>query len=140
MNQIEYRKTGVKLSVKPRVTPGGMVQMEIEQEVSDVAQESGTLNSPTFRTRNITSNVAVRSNQAVVLGGLIQDSSENGKSGIPGLYRAPLIGPLFGETARRALRTELVVVLTPRVIASDSDIETVTRDFREKVRNLDTRF
>ena len=140
VNQIEYRKTGVKLSVKPRVTPGGMVQMEIEQEVSDVAQESGTLNSPTFRTRNITSNVAVRSNQAVVLGGLIQDSSENGKSGVPGLYRAPLIGPLFGETARRALRTELVVVLTPRVIASDSDIETVTRDFREKVRNLDTRF
>jgi general secretion pathway protein D len=140
INQIEYRKTGVKLSVKPRVTPGGLVQMEIEQEVSDVAQDSGTLNSPTFRTRNITSNVAVRSNQAVVLGGLIQDSSEDGKSGIPGLYRAPLIGPLFGETSRRALRTELVVVLTPRVIASDSDIETVTRDFRDKVRNLDTRF
>ncbi len=140
INQIEYRKTGVKLSVKPRVTPGGMVQMEIEQEVSDVAQESGTLNSPTFRTRNITSNVAVRSNQAVVLGGLIQDAREDGKSGIPGLYRAPLIGPLFGETSRRALRTELVVVLTPRVIASDGDIETVTRDFREKVRNLDTRF
>ena len=140
INQIEYRKTGVKLSVKPRVTPGGMVQMEIEQEVSTVAQESGALNSPTFRTRNITSNVAVRSNQAVVLGGLIQDAREDGKSGVPGLYRAPLLGPLFGETARRSERTELVVVLTPRVIASDSDIETVTRDFREKVRNLDTRF
>jgi general secretion pathway protein D len=75
-----------------------------------------------------------------VLGGLIQDDSSEGKSGVPGLYRAPLIGPLFGETRRSSQRTELVVVLTPRVIASDSDIETVTRDFREKVRNLDTRF
>jgi len=116
------------------------VQMEIEQQVSTVAQESGALNSPTFRTRNITSNVAVRSNQAVVLGGLIQDNKVDGKSGIPGLYRAPLLGPLFGQTSHDAERTELVVVLTPRVIASDSDIETVTRDFREKVRNLDTRF
>ena len=140
LNQIEYRDTGVMLSVKPRVTPGGMVQMEIEQEVSTVAEETGPLNSPTFRTRNITSNVSVRSNQAVVLGGLIQDSRTDGKSGVPGLYRAPIIGPLFGETSKRAARTELVVVLTPRVIASDSDIETVTRDFRDKVKNLDTRF
>ncbi len=140
INQIEYKDTGVMLSVKPRVTPGGLVQMEIEQEVSTVESESGALNSPTFRTRNITSNVAVRSNQAVVLGGLIQDAREDGKSGVPGLYRAPLIGPLFGQTAKRAARTELVVVLTPRVIASDSDIETVTRDFRDKVKNLDTRF
>lgn len=140
VNQIEYRNTGVILSVKPRVTPGGLVQMEIEQEVSSVAQASGTLNSPTFRTREITSNVAVRSNQAVVLGGLIEDRSEDGKSGVPGLYRAPLIGPLFGQTSRQAARTELVVVLTPRVIASDADVEMVTRDFRDKVRNLDTRF
>jgi general secretion pathway protein D len=140
LNQIEYRDTGVMLSVRPRVTPGGLVQMEIEQEVSTVAEETGPLNSPTFRTRNITSNVAVRSNQAVVLGGLIQDSSSDGKSGVPGLYRAPIIGPLFGETAKSAARTELVVILTPRVISSDSDVETVTQDFRRKVKNLDTKF
>ncbi|MGD8208034.1 MAG: type II secretion system secretin GspD [Thiohalocapsa sp.] len=140
LNQIEYRDTGVMLSVKPRVTPGGLVQMEIEQEVSSVAQEGGVQNTPTFRTRNITSNVAVRSNQAVVLGGLIEDARSDGKNGVPGLYRAPIIGPLFGETSKSANRTELVVVLTPRVIASDSDVETVTRDFRDKVKNLDTRF
>jgi general secretion pathway protein D len=140
LNQIEYRDTGVLLSVRPRVTPGGLVQMEIEQEVSTVAEETGPLDSPTFRTRNITSNVAVRSNQAVVLGGLIEDASETGKDGVPGLYRAPIIGPLFGETAKRANRTELVVVLTPRVITSDSDIETVTEDFRRKVKNLDAKF
>jgi general secretion pathway protein D len=141
VNNIEYRQTGVKLSVKPRVTPGGLVQMEIEQEVSSVDdQAAGGVDSPTFRQRSITSNVSVRSNQAVVLGGLIEDREDEGKRGVPGLYRAPIIGPLFGETRRTASRAELVVVLTPRVIASDSDIETVTRDFRDKVRNLDTRF
>jgi general secretion pathway protein D len=143
INQIEYRKTGVQLSVTPRVTPGGLVQMQIEQEVSSVIRDdasAATNNAPSFRTRNITSNVAVRSGQAVVLGGLIQDESSGGKSGVPGLYRAPVIGALFGQTSKTARRTELVVVLTPRVIAGDSDIDAVTRDFRRKVKNLDPRF
>lgn len=143
INQIEYRKTGVQLSVTPRVTPGGLVQMQIDQEVSSVIPDAASIetnNAPSFRTRNITSNVAVRSGQAVVLGGLIEDESSGGKSGVPGLYRAPIIGPLFGQTSRDARRTELVVVLTPRVIAGDSDIDAVTRDFRRKVKNLDPRF
>jgi general secretion pathway protein D len=142
LNTIEYRDTGVQLSVKPRVTPGGLVQMEIEQEVSTVDEgaSAGGLNSPTFSTRNITSNVAVRSNQAVVLGGLIQDLSNEGKQGIPGLYRLPVVGALFGETRKSAERTELVVVLTPRVIASDQDVETVTEDFRNRLKGLEYRF
>lgn len=141
VNQIEYRDTGVQLSVKPRVTPGGLVQMEIEQEVSTVSEtDSSALNSPTFRTRNITSNVAVRSSQAVVLGGLIQDTREEGKQGIPGLYTLPVVGALFGERSKQANRTELVVVLTPRVIASDADVKEVTEDFRGKLKGLEYRF
>lgn len=142
INQIEYKKTGVQLSVTPRVTPGGLVQLDINQEVSSVIRDdasASTNNAPSFRTRTITSNVAVRSGQAVVLGGLIQDESSNGKSGVPGLYRAPLIGGLFGQTSRNSRRTELVVILTPRVITSDADIDAVTEDFRRKVRNLDPR-
>ncbi len=140
VNQIEYRDTGVMLSVKPRVTPGGLVQMEIEQEVSDVSPDASSLNSPTFNTRNITSSVAVRSNQAVVLGGLIQDNRADGKQGVPGLYDLPYVGVLFGERTKDARRTELVVVLTPKVIASDQDIEAVTEDFRGKVRGLEFKF
>lgn len=143
VNTIEYRPTGVMLSVKPRVTPGGLVQMEIEQEVStvDAAGSGGsTLESPTFSTRNITSSVAVRSNQAVVLGGLIQNERSDGNQGVPGLYNLPFAGPLFGQRSKVSRRTELVVVLTPKVIASDQDAETVTRDFRNKVRGLQMKF
>jgi general secretion pathway protein D len=143
VNSIEYRPTGVMLSVKPRVTPGGLVQMEIEQEVSTVDERGSggsSLDSPTFSTRNITSSVAVRSNQAVVLGGLIQNRRQDGKQGVPGLYNLPFAGPLFGQRSKESERTELVVVLTPKVIASDQDAETVTRDFRNKVRGLQMKF
>lgn len=141
VNSIEYRDTGVLLSVKPRVTPGGLVQMEIEQEVSTVASTSSSnLDSPTFQTRKITSAVAVRSNQAVVLGGLIQDQRDEGKQGVPGLYSLPFAGVLFGERSKSADRTELVVVLTPKVISSDQDVEAVTADFRDKVRGLNFKF
>jgi general secretion pathway protein D len=138
VNNIEYKDTGVMLSVKPRVTPGGLVQMEIQQEVSTVsATDSSNLNSPTFQTRQITSSVAVRSNQAVILGGLIQDQRSAGKQGIPGLYDLPFVGFLFGERTKKADRTELIVILTPKVIASDRDVEAVTEDFRRKVRGLE---
>jgi len=139
INSISYKDTGVMLSVKPRVTPGGLVQMEIEQEVSTVASDSSALNSPTFQTRNITSTVAVRSNQAVVLGGLIQDLADSGKQGVPGLYDLPYLGGLFGERTKRSSRTELVVVLTPKVMASDQDIDSVSKDFQRRLRGLEFR-
>lgn len=141
VNNIEYKDTGVLLSVTPRVTPGGLVQMEIQQEVSSVSTtDSSSLNSPTFQTRKIVSTVAVRSNQAVVLGGLIQDERSQGSQGVPGLYDLPVVGPLFGQRSRKADRTELVVVLTPRVISSDADVKEVTEDFRNKLKGLEYRF
>jgi general secretion pathway protein D len=142
LNQVSYKDTGVILTVKPRVTPGGMVQMEIEQEVTtvDPNASAGGVTSPTFQTRKITSNVAVRTSQAVVLGGLISDERSDGKSGVPGLYSVPILGFLFGETARQAGRTELVVVLTPRVVASDQDAQSVSDDFRRKVKGLQFKF
>jgi len=137
---ISYKDTGVILTVKPRVTPGGLVQMEIEQEVSTVLDPTTALNSPSFKKRTITSSVAVRSNQAVVLGGLIEDAHSDGNQGVPGLYSLPLLGGLFGQTSKSSNRTELVVVLTPKVIASDQDIESVTEDFRSKVHGLKVAF
>ena len=141
VNQISYKDTGVILTVKPRVTPGGMVQMEIEQEVTAVADATSTgVDSPTFLTRKITSNVAVRTGQAVVLGGLISDERSNAKQGVPGAYSVPILGFLFGETSKKADRTELVVVITPRVIASDQDAQSASDDFRKKVKGLQFKY
>lgn len=141
LNSIQYKDTGVMLSVKPRVNPGGLVTMEIEQEVSSVAQtETSGLDSPTIRTRNISSTVAVDSGQAVVLGGLIRDETSISKGGIPGLYNMPVVGALFGEDSTTNTRTELVVVLTPRVISNALDAKRITEDFRSKLRGLSGQF
>jgi general secretion pathway protein D len=135
VNQVQYKNVGVILSVRPRVTPGGMVQMEIQQEVST----EGTPGEfgPKFQTRRITSTVAVRSNEAVVLGGLIEDTKANEKSGVPGLYDTPFLGFFFGKTTKGSRRRELVVVLTPKVITSDQDIEAVSKDFQRRLRGLE---
>ena len=141
INSIQYRDTGVMLKVKPRVTPGGLVSMEINQEVSSVSKtDSSNLDSPTIQTRKITSTVAINSGESVVLGGLISEEDSKGKSGIPGLYSLPLVGALFGETTNTNRRKELVVVLTPRVIKGSADARRITDDFRKRMQGLRNSF
>jgi general secretion pathway protein D len=141
VNQISYADTGVQLSVRPRVTPGGLVMIEIQEDVSDATETTTSkLDSPTIRTRNITSNVAVKNSQAVVLGGLIRDLRSESQSGIPGLYSLPAVGWMFGEKKKNAGRTELVVVITPRVIRHDKDLEDIADLFRGKLKGLEKKF
>ena len=141
LNSISYKDTGVMLDVKPRVTPGGMVQMDVDQTVSTQSKTSSSdINSPSFIVRQITSNVAVRSGQAVVLGGLIQNNEEGNKGGVPGLSNVPVLGALFSDNNKSASRRELLVILTPKIIASDQDAESVTNEFRSRMKGLSGRF
>ncbi len=141
VNNIEYRDTGVVLEVTPRVNPGGLVTLEISQEVSTVTETtSSDLDSPTIQTRKITSTVAVQNSQTVVLGGLIEDTSEDQKSGIPGLHKVPIVGDLFGETVRKTDRKELVVILTPKVIRGEKDVLDINQDFRARLKGLEGKF
>ncbi|GMQ95913.1 MAG: type II secretion system secretin GspD [Gammaproteobacteria bacterium] len=138
VNNIEYRNTGVLLSVTPRVNAGGMVVMDVEQEVSQVASETtDTTNlTPTISKRRITTSVAVQSGQTVVLGGLIREQKVQSRSGIPGLYNMPIIGPLFGATVEEQVRTELVVLITPRAVRNAAEAARVTEEFRSKMESL----
>ncbi len=138
-NSIEYRDTGIVLSVTPRVNPGGLVLMEIEQEVSNVKDGSDP-DKPTISTRNISSSIAVDSGKTVVLGGLIRDEKNTGKEGIPGLYKIPVLGWAFGTQNERTRRTELVIMLTPRVIANAADAQDVVDDFRIRLKGLEGAF
>jgi general secretion pathway protein D len=136
---ISFKDTGVQLSVTPSVNAGGMVTMDIDQSVTDVgpldASAGGTNRS--FLERKITSRVAVRSTESVVLGGLIRENKSENSSGIPILHSIPLIGPLFGTKATTGSRTELLVVITPRAIYNDSELRDVSREMRKQMRGLD---
>jgi general secretion pathway protein D len=137
VNSIQFRDTGVILQVTPRVNTTGLVTMEIEQEVSDVAKTtSSNIDSPTIAQRRIVSTVIVQDGQTVALGGLIKDTRDNERSGIPILSDLPLIGPLFRTTTKSRGRTELLVLLTPSVVRSPEEARRVTDELRERLQNV----
>jgi general secretion pathway protein D len=137
VTEIEYRDTGVLLDIIPRVNASGMVTLDIIQEVSDVtATESSDIDSPTIQQRRIASTVAINSGQTVALGGLIRDRNEVGETGIPVLGDIPLVGNLFKTTSDQVRRTELLVLLTPRVIRDSAEARAVTEELRKRLRAL----
>lgn len=136
MNDIEFKDTGVILSVTPHVNASGLVVLEITQEVSDVVPTTtSNLNSPTIRQRRINSTVAVHSGTEIVLGGLIGTSRNKGESGIPLLMEIPVVGNAFkSQAARGADRSELLILLRPTVMGNRLDIENVTREIKSRMR------
>ena len=132
---VQYRDTGVNLAVTPSANAGNLVTMQIDQTVTDAAEGSDP-SRPTFLQRQISSKVAVRSGETIVLGGLIKDNKTTGKSGVPFLQDMPIVGNLFGTNAIGGNRTELLVVITPRVVRSDIDIREVSEDLRDRMKGL----
>lgn len=137
VNSIEFRDTGVILRVTPRVNAGGLVIMEIEQEVSTVVgTTTSDIDSPTIQQRKITSSVAIQSGETVTLGGLISESRERSSSGVPVLSEVPVLGALFGRKSDSEVRTELLVLITPRVVANKLDARQVTEELRSRMRAI----
>ena len=97
---VQYRSTGIILSVKPQINANGLVTLDIAQEVSDVDTTSSTVaGSPNFTVRSAKTTLTTADNQSVVLGGLIREDTSRSNAGIPGLRRMPILGPLFGSEA-----------------------------------------
>jgi general secretion pathway protein D len=141
VNSIELRDTGVILSVTPRVNASGLVVMELQQEVSNVVRNEGRTTeseqaTPTIAQRQISSTVAVQSGETIVLGGLITDNVNRSRSGLPYLSRLPIIGPLFGTRSRRNDRSEILVLLTPRVIRGVAEARAVTNEMRRRLQSV----
>ena len=137
VNSIQYRNTGVVLQVTPRVNSSGLVTLDIDQEVSDVSRTtSSNINSPTIAQRRLVSSIVVQDGQTVALGGLIRENQTNAKSGVPGLSDLPLLGWLFGQTTRATGRTELLVLLSPKIVRNVKDAREMTDDLRNRMRAL----
>ncbi len=136
-NDIEYRSTGVILTVTPHVNEGGFVTLDVLQEVSDAQDAStGGINSPTIRKRVAKTTMVVKDNQTLVVGGLIQETRTNTHSGLPWLSRIPIIGFLFGRTTAVVKKTELVVLITPHVVNNVEEGDLLTRQVRDRVLTL----
>lgn len=130
---ITYKDTGVLLRVVPRINAGGVVTLDIVQEVTDVGAIDTATGQRSFLQRSLQSRIAIPSGQTAVLGGLIKDNSSNSKNGLPLLSDIPGLGALFGATEKSLDRTELLVVLTPRVLDNGQQLIDVSDEIRARM-------
>ena len=133
---VQFRDTGIKLDVTPRVNPGGLVYLEISQEESTPEGTADQTGNVAVNQRTIDTEIAVQSGQTVLLGGLIRETEIDANAGVPGLSRIPLIGKLFGNTDTQRIRQELLVLITPTVIDSAESAQALTDDYRERFKGL----
>ena len=138
VSEVQFRDTGTLLSVTPRINAGGQVTMEISQEVSLPGSEPavGGGGNVAISQRTISSSVVVQSGETVVLGGLILETRNEGRAGIPLLMDIPWIGNLFSTTSIDVFRTELLVMITPQVIEDESGTQAIYEEMRNKMKKV----
>ncbi|HEX3970695.1 MAG TPA: type II secretion system secretin GspD [Stellaceae bacterium] len=141
VNTVQYVDTGVILKVTPLVNANGQITLDVGQEVSEVAATTAQTSStstfgPTITERRLQSSVTVQDGETVALGGLIQDTNSNTKSGIPLLSDIPVVGAAFGSTEKSVQRTELLVLLSPKIIHNAADARAATEELRSRLHTL----
>jgi general secretion pathway protein D len=143
VNTIDYRTVGIILRVVPRINVNGNVRLDIEQEISQVANAAGSSSAsssssanltPTVSERKVKSSIAVASGQTVLLAGLIQEQKEVDRSGIPLLDQIPTVGDAFSHLNKTTARTELIVFIRPQIIRDSVDAHFVAEELRTKIR------
>ncbi len=122
---VQYRDVGTKLRVRPTINQDGYVSLSIQQEINAATNEVA-FDAPVISTREATTQVFVRDGQTIMLGGLKDQQRDRSRSGVPILSGLPLIGGLFGSTSRNDSDTELYLFITPRILRSDADADSVT--------------
>ncbi len=133
---VQYRDTGSVLSVKPKINDGGLISLEIKQEVSTVSDASGVQGNPIFSNKLAETEVVVQNGRTLIIGGLISSQNTTSESGIPLLKDLPWIGSLFKSTSDSNDRSELIILITPHTVESVDDAEKAKNDFVEKLQNI----
>jgi general secretion pathway protein D len=135
LQSVQYRDTGLVIRALPQVNSEGLVNLELSLEISEVApgQSAGGIQSPTFTTRKAETSVVVNSGETLIIGGIIADSANEDREGVPYLMDVPVLGRLFRSDVNSRRRTELIVLITPFVVRDREEARSVTADFRRRV-------
>jgi len=135
VSNAQYVSTGITLTVTPRINPGGLVYMDVSQDISRPGARDpdiSTSGNPPINNKTVTTQVAVQSGQTVFIGGLISEQTATGRSGVPYLSRVPFIGPLFGSRSKANIRSETLVMITPTVVETAADLQRVSEEMEKE--------
>ena len=135
LQDVTYRKTGVQLEIKPLVQANGLVDLQISQQLSEARPGAATslTGSPTILNRQISTSLTLKDGGSLLMGGLISGNQSSGVSGVPFLSDMPVLGRLFRADSVQGDRTELLVMVTPYVIADHEEGWELTRQVREQL-------
>jgi general secretion pathway protein D len=134
--EIQTKETGVILEITPRIRANNSVLLNINQEVSKASDTAQTGNlTPIISKRNMTSDIIVQSGRTAILGGLIEDRTNETETGVPILRKMPVVGNLFKQNTNNAARFELLIMITPRVVRRSSELESITRLLRSQINS-----
>jgi len=133
---IQYRKTGIILKVTPHINSRGLVKLDISQEVSERGEKDEQLKTTSIISRKAETSLVVNDGQMIVIGGLMRNRDASGAYGIPGLRNMPVLKYLFGGESKQNAKSELIILITPKVVRSREEADTVTGDFYDKVKKL----
>jgi len=138
---VNYRDVGIGLTVTPIINPDGYVNMEIEPKIDSVGESSVSIASgvtlPTFNTREVSTSVTVRDGETIIIGGLIKTEQTDSENKAPLLGDVPVLGNLFRAMNKEKSQTELLIVLTPKVIRTPSDARNVSVEMRDQTGMMD---
>jgi general secretion pathway protein D len=137
LQDIQYRNTGVNLTIEPTINSNRRVELKIAQEVSEAqANNVSDVQSPLILTRSISTTLSLNDSQTALLGGLISENVSRAQNGIPILMDIPIIGNVFRTTTRGRTRTELIVLMTPYIIESSETAAALRDAFREQLPGI----
>ena len=135
---IEYRKTGISVKVTPTINAQGVVIMTIDQTNSNTVDAGSEVEgNPQIFERSLSTEVVAESGQTVIMGGLISENNNDNSSGLPGLRSLPFIGPLFGNTTNTKIKTELVIMVTPKVISRSDEWDDIKTKLRQGLEYIE---
>ncbi len=132
----EYKDAGIKLTVTPKINDKGLVALKVALEVSEVSDGAGTAN-PTFSKRDVKTELVVQDGQTLILGGLIKEQHSVNRTGIPWLMNIPYLGFLFSSTTDSVIKTELILMITPRVVSSLEEARSLSRKYKKDVKEME---
>lgn len=135
VNTIDYKNTGIILRVLPRANANGNVVLDIEQEISNIAAGSANSLTPTISQRRVKSSIAVTSGQTVLLAGLISETENKQRQGLPILDSIPGMGDAFSHQTNARSRTELILFIRPTVIKDGVDAHVIAEEMRSKMNS-----
>lgn len=135
-NSVQYKKTGIILTVTPHINSSGLVKMELSQEVSEKGNYDEALGNYSILTRKAETSLVVNDQQTILMGGLMRSNSTKSDAGVPVLKDIPLLGYLFKSGTNDSTKTELIFLLTPHVVDSREAADRVTKEFAAKIESI----